>query len=144
MSHFASDLRGDVRMLSQRTFSHSLVGVALAFAALGFALSESCVAKEYNDEETKGLLAVLSNAKLSLLDGVRQAAKGGEAPSSAKFELDDNKKLSLSVYTAEKGVGEDPEHNVLKELSGSPEQTTWTPESEVFKDLPHVSRASEH
>ncbi len=75
---------------------------------------------------------------------MRQVSKGGEAAISAKFELDDNKKLSLSVYTAEKGLGEDPEHNVLKEFSGSPEQTPWSPEAEVFKDLEHVSRASEH
>jgi hypothetical protein len=101
-------------------------------------------AKDYNDEETAALLKVLPNAKLSLADGVRQAAKGGEAPVSAKFELDDSKKLSLSIYTAEKGLDVDPEHNVLKEISGSPEQATWTPESEVFKDLPHIARASEH
>ena len=102
------------------------------------------MAKEYGDEETAALLKVLSNSKLSLADGVRQMSKGGEAAISAKFELDDNKKLSLSVYTAQKGLGEDPEHNVLKELSGSPEQTPWSPEAEVFKDLEHVSRASEH
>jgi len=101
-------------------------------------------AKDYNDEETAALLKVLPGAKVSLSDGVRQAAKGGEAVTSAKFELDDNKKLSLSVYTAEKGLGVDPEHNVLKEVSGSPEQTTWAPEAEVFKDMPHVARASEH
>ena len=71
-------------------------------------------------------------------------SKGGEAAISAKFELDDNKKLSLSVYTAEKGLGEDAEHNVLKEYSGSPEPTRWSPEAEVFKDLEHVSRASGH
>jgi hypothetical protein len=48
------------------------------------------------------------------------------------------------VYTAEKGLGPDPEHNVLKEFSGSPEQAAWSPDAEVFKDIPHVSRASEH
>jgi hypothetical protein len=37
----------------------------------------------------------------------------------------------------------DAEHNVLKELSGSPEGAKWKPEVEVFKDVPHVSRASE-
>ena len=105
---------------------------------------QPATAKSYDDEETAALLKVLGNSKVTLAQGVRQAAKNGEAPISAKFELDDNKKLSLSVYTAEKGLATDPEHNVLKELSGSPEQAPWAPEVEVFKDIPHVSRASGH
>ncbi len=121
-----------------------LLGTALAAATLGLVAAHSSLAKQYADEETTALLQVLGNSKLSLADGVRQVSKGGEAAISAKFELDDNKKLSLSVYTAEKGLGEDPEHNVLKEFSGGPEQAPWSPEAEVFKDLEHVSRASEH
>jgi hypothetical protein len=115
-------------------------------AATGLALvtAQPSLAKDYADEEITALLKVLGNAKVSLADGVRQVSKGGEAAISAKFELDDNKKLSLSVYTAEKGLAEDAEHNVLKEYSGSPEQTPWAPEAEVFKDLEHVSRASGH
>ena len=131
-------------MLSEKPlpYSRASLFVGLAMLCVGAALPS--FAKDYNDEETAALLKVLPSAKVSLGDGVRQAAKGGEAVTSAKFELDDNKKLSLSVYTAEKGLGVDPEHNVLKEVSGSPEQTTWAPEAEVFKDLPHVARASEH
>ena len=106
--------------------------------------AQPSLAKDYADEETTALLKVLGNAKVGLTDGVRQVSEGGEAAISAKFELDDNKKLSLSVYTAEKGLAEDAEHNVLKEYSGSPEQTPWAPEEEVFKDLEHVSRASGH
>ena len=78
-----------------------------------------------------------------MTDGIQQAAKAGEAPISAKFEFDDAGKLSLSVYTAEKGLSVGSEHNVLKELSGSPEQDRWNPETEVFKDVPHVTRSSE-
>ena len=77
-----------------------------------------------------------------MAEGVQQLTKGAEAVISAKYEFDDNKKLSLSVYTAEKGLGEDPEHNVLKEFSGSPEKAPWAPEAEVFKDIPHAVRAS--
>ena len=69
------------------------------------------------------LVAALPKSKLTLAEGMRQAAKPGEAVISAKFEFDDNGKLSLSVYTAEKGLSVDSEKNVLKELSGSPEQT---------------------
>ncbi len=94
-------------------------------------------------EDYTALLKVLSNSKHSLADGIRQATKSTEVPISAKFELDDNGKLSLSVYTAEKGLTTDAEHNVLKELSGSPEATEWKPEVEIFKDPEHLKRAAE-
>jgi hypothetical protein len=88
------------------------------------------------------LLPVLSRSKITLAEGIKQAAaKTPEAAISAKFELEEGK-LSLSVYTAEKGLGNDAEHNVLKELAGSPE-AGWKPGVEVFKDVPHVSRASQ-
>src|SRR5581483_10162092 len=99
--------------------------------------------KEYEPAGQAVLLALLPHSKLSLADGVKLAHKGAETPISAKFELDDSKKLSLSVYTAEKGLSLEPEDNVLKELSGSPEESTWTPEGEVFKDKHHLTRASE-
>lgn len=94
--------------------------------------------------ETAKLLAMLPASKQTLAQGIEQAsAKAPEVAISAKFEVGDDGKLSLSVYTAEKGVAAGAEGNVLKELSGSPEAAKWTPETEVFKDVPHVSRASE-
>ena len=131
-------------MTRQTTFLLRLLGTTLVTTTLAFVAAQPSLAKEYADEETAALLKVLNNSKISLADGVRQVSKSGEVAISAKFELDDNKKLSLSVYTAEKGLGEDAEHNVLKEFSGSPEQATWSPEAEVFKDIPHISRASQH
>ena len=131
-------------MSHQTTSMFRVFGVALATVALTLVAAQPSLAKPYADEGITALLQALSNSKVSLGDGVQQVSTGGEAAISAKFELDDNKKLSLSVYTAEKGLGKDPEHNVLKEFSGSPEQTPWSPEAEVFKDIPHVSRASEH
>ncbi len=98
--------------------------------------------KEYEPADLAALLALLPNSKLGLADGLKLASKGAETPISAKFELDDSKKLSLSVYTAEKGLVLEPEDNVLKELSGSPEQNAWSPEIEVFKDKRHLTRAS--
>ena len=94
-------------------------------------------------EDYTALLKVLSNSKHSLADGIRQVVKSTEVPISAKFELDDNGKLSLSVYTAENGLTTDAEHNVLKELSGSLEAAAWNPEVEVFKDPEHLKRAAE-
>src|SRR5258706_10370837 len=93
-------------------------------------------------KETQALLKELGKAKVSLLDGLRQAAKANGIPISAKFEMEDGK-LSLSVYTAEKGLAVEAEKNVLEELSGSPEQDKWTPQTEVFKDVPHVARSAE-
>lgn len=97
-------------------------------------------------QEAKGsqaaLVAALSKSKLTLADGVRQAARNSGAPISAKFEFDDAGKLSLSVYTAQKGLAVAPEQNVLQELSGSPEESSWKPEVEVFKDVPHATRAA--
>lgn len=96
-------------------------------------------------EEPKDLQAVvqaLAKSKHTLLDGIRQASQGNAAAISAKFELEDGK-LSLSVYTAEKGLAVPAEKNVLQELSGSPEQDKWSPSAEVFKDVPHVSRSAE-
>ena len=101
----------------------------------------ACVTAADDVKETQALLQELAKSKLTLLEGVRQAAKGHGVPISAKFELEDGK-LSLSVYTAEKGLSVPAEKNVLEELSGSPE-AEWKPNVEVFKDVPHVSRSSE-
>ena len=117
-----------------------LLGAALFVAAAVSGISFATA----DDQETAALLQVLNNSKVSMTEGVRQLTKGGEAAISAKYELDDSKKLSLSVYTAEKGLAEDAEHNVLKEFSGSPEQSPWAPHAEVFEDIPHIARASEH
>jgi hypothetical protein len=125
-----------------RSNIHPLQLLAVLVSTAFVIASNFSPAKSYDDEETTALLQVLNNSKVSVAEGVQQLTKGGEAAISAKYELDDNKKLSLSVYTAEKGLGADPEHNVLKEFSGSPEQTPWAPEAEVFKDIPHVARAS--
>ncbi len=118
-----------------------LWSVALAFAvcALGFRAAGGAEA----DDDTAKLLKALPKSKLSLAKGIQQATrKSPEAAISAKFELDGGK-LSLSVYTVEQGLGADAEHNALKELSGSPEGDKWSPEVEVFKDVPHVARASQ-
>src|SRR5437867_3978815 len=93
-------------------------------------------------KDTQALLEALGKSKHTLVDGMRQAAKSGAVPISAKFELEDGK-LSLSVYTAEKGLAVPAEKNVLQELSGSPEQDKWTPQTEIFKDVPHVARSAE-
>jgi hypothetical protein len=116
--------------------SKSVHLVLLLTALIGF----TCARAE-DPHDMQPLVESLSKSKLSLLDGIRQAAKGHGAVISAKFEMEDGK-LSLSVYTAEKGLSVPAEDNVLEELSGSPEGT-WNPKVEVFKDVQHVSRSAE-
>jgi len=112
-------------------------------AALAFcAVAALPAARAEDSKDTQALLEALGKSKHTLLDGVRQAAKAAGTPISAKFELEDGK-LSLSVYTAGKGLSVEPEKNVLQELSGSPESESWAPNVELFKDVEHVARSSE-
>jgi uncharacterized membrane protein YkoI len=118
----------------KRTLISTLTGLGLLAGSAGFA-------SDSGSEAT--LLKALPSSKQTLLAGIQQSqAKAPETAISAKFEMDDKGSLSLSVYTAEKGLAVDAEHNVLKELSGGPAEK-WTPEVEVFKDVPHVSRSAQ-
>jgi hypothetical protein len=117
-------------------------GVVLLVAMGAVAVRAGWAGDEHADYGK--LLAALPQSKHTLADGIQQAAaKSPEVAISAKFELDDNGKLSLSVYTAEKGLDVDAEHNVLKELANSPAPEKWSPEVEVFKDVEHVSRSAQ-
>jgi uncharacterized membrane protein YkoI len=115
----------------------------LGMTVVGFVVlvgSSSFVAGAGSEAE---LLKALPSSKQTLASGIKQAqGKAPETAISAKFEMDDKGQLALSVYTAEKGLAVDAEHNVLKELIGSPADT-WSPEVEVFKDVPHVSRSAQ-
>jgi hypothetical protein len=123
-----------------KSYRHS-TGIKLALVLTIASLASAAMADEHDYGK---LLAVLSKSKMTLAQGLKQAAgKSPEVSISGKFELNDEGALSLSVYTAEKGLGADAEHNVLKELSGSPEGEKWTAEVEVFQDVEHVSRAAQ-
>ena len=119
-----------------------LTASAMLVATIFGLIAAMPVVNADDSKDTKALLEALGKTKHTLIDGVRQAAKGGAVAISAKFELEDGK-LSLSVYTAEKGLSVPPEQNLLQELSGSPEQDKWQPTVEVFKDVPHVARSSQ-
>jgi len=121
----------------------SLLAVGVIGVCLTLGVAQRASAAEYSQAEYGPLLAVLSKSQLTLADGITQAAaRAPETAISAKFELDDHKQLSLSVYTAEKGLDTDAEHNVLKELAGSPEGERWSPEVEVFEDAEHLKRSA--
>ncbi|HEX4797742.1 MAG TPA: hypothetical protein VFV04_00495 [Burkholderiales bacterium] len=124
----------------ERRYSHMFYLIA-AFVVAGW-LGWQPARAEGDSKELQAVAQALGKSKVSLLAGIRQASQGSAKAISAKFELEDGK-LSLSVYTAEKGLSVPPEENVLQELSGSPEQDKWTPQVEVFKDVPHVARSAE-
>jgi hypothetical protein len=120
-----------------------VAALTLALCAVGLRPAGASAA----DDDTAKLLKALPQSKLSLAKGIQQATMKSPQPSpqlaiSAKFELDGGK-LSLSVYTVEIRSDADAKHDVFKELSGSPEGDKWSPEVEVFKDVPHAARASQ-
>ena len=83
----------------------------------------------------------LTESKHTLVDGISQAEQAHGAAISAKFEFEDGK-FWLSVYTAKDGRARDAEHNTLIELKGEPNATTWKPDTEVFADKAHLTRAA--
>ena len=115
----------------------------IATTASVLALSAPRFGRAYGDQEAKALLEALPKATVTLAAGIKQAAQSPAVAISAKFEMDEKGELSLSVYTAARGLGADAEHNTLQELSGGPESGSWKPEVETFKDPEHVARASE-
>lgn len=129
-----------MNILRLKTASLPLL-VTLAIFSVGASLNAN--AADAQKKTQADLLAVLPQAKLSLADGIRQATGQGETPLSAKFEFDDEGKLSLSVYVAGKGAGVAAENNVLKELSGDATAGKWKPKTEVFADVPHVARSAQ-
>jgi len=106
--------------------------------AFGLAATLAAMTPRAEDPVVKAL----SQSKHTLADGMQQVSKSSEVAISAKFEMEDGK-LSLSVYTAEKGLGVAAEKNVLKEYAGDPSAEAWKPEAEVFKDVEHVARSAE-
>jgi hypothetical protein len=118
----------------------SAFGVALLLVS---ASAAAFAMRGARGDDSAALVKALAASKHTLADGIKQVSTAPEAAISAKFELDHDGKLSLSVYTAEKGLGVDAEHNVLKEYGGSPEQPAWKPEIEIFKDVGHVARAAQ-
>ena len=126
--------------MKSRICMASTLVIMSAAAAVGF---RALAMPQERHASNEALLKALPSSKVTLAQGIEQAAKGSAAPISAKFEMDDKGELSLSVYVADKGLSKNAEHNVLKELSGSPTSAAWTPETETFKDVEHVARSAE-
>ncbi len=87
-------------------------------------------------------LKVLRASKISLAEGVAQAEAENGPVIEAKFELNDDKQLSLSIYPAGKSLAFDAERNVFQELSGDPSAAPFAGSLDSFQDQEHLTRSS--
>jgi hypothetical protein len=95
------------------------------------------------EQPDQALIKAIGAAKVSLLQGIAQVAKGAEVPTEAKYEMDGGK-LMLSVYTSAKGFGTAAEDNSFNEYGGEATAAAWTPNKEVFADLKHIARSAQY
>jgi hypothetical protein len=109
-------------------------GLALVVTSYGTASSEGA---------DQALLRAISGAKVTLVQGIAQVAKGTEVPTEAKYEMEDGK-LMLAVYTSAKGFDTAAEDNSFNEYGGDATAATWAPKKEVFADLKHIARSAQY
>lgn len=81
-------------------------------------------------------------SKISMADAAKQVEQSTGTLIEAKFEPDDNKHLSLSLYPVGKAVSVDPTNNLFQEASGDPTGTAFAPGLEVFHDFEHLTRST--
>lgn len=114
--------------------------LATAVALITLAGSVAARSAEGGDE---ALLKALPGAKITLLQGIAQVAKGAEVPTEAKYEMDKGK-LALTVYTSSKGFDTAAEDNGFNEYGGDATGASWKPDKEVFADLKHIARSAQY
>jgi hypothetical protein len=93
-------------------------------------VSGSAVRAQDADEADPSLVHALSTAQVTMVAALSMV-KPPAVPISAKYELDDRRNLSLSLYVATQGT-RNPNHAFLKEVSGNPGAATWSPASETL------------
>jgi hypothetical protein len=101
------------------------------------------VAAQAAESADEVLVKALAGAKITLLQGIAQVAKGTEVPTEAKYEMDKGK-LALTVYTSAKGFDTAAEDNSFNEYGGDATGAAWTPDKEVFADLKHIARSAQY
>src|SRR5258707_3135175 len=114
----------------------------LAIAA-GLVTLAGTVAAQAAENADEVLIKAISGAKITLVQGIAQVAKGTEVPTEAKYEMEDGK-LMLSVYTSAKGFDTAAEDNSFNEYGGDATAAAWTPKKEVFTDLKHIARSAQY
>src|SRR5262249_53262515 len=104
---FPSQVHKEVNMVRRSLML--VVGVGLAMLGSSIAWSE--------DSDQAALIKALDGAKLTLLQGIAQVAKGTEVPIEAKYQMVRGK-LMLSIYTSAKGFDTAAEDNSFNEYIG--------------------------
>ncbi|MDB4934254.1 MAG: hypothetical protein JWP87_1226 [Labilithrix sp.] len=86
-------------------------------------------------------LRVLKTSKITMAQGIAEAAKLGPVI-EAKFELNDDKELSLSLYPTSQPITVDAQRQEFKELAGDPTKAPFKGNVEVFADQEHLTRSA--
>ncbi len=88
-------------------------------------------------------LAIVKTAKVTMAQALASLEKAHGPAIEAKYELDDNGKLSLSIYPV-KDISLDAERSSFGELAGDPTGKTFAPSFEEFKvpDVEHLTRSA--
>ena len=111
--------------------------------AIGLVTLAGTFAAQAAESADEALLKALLGAKITLLQGIAQVAKGTEVPTEAKYEMDKGR-LALTVYTSAKGFDTAAEDNSFNEYGGDATGAAWTPDQEVFVDLKHIARSAQY
>jgi hypothetical protein len=128
-----AQVREEVNMMRR----NMMLAVAFGLAMLGSSIARS------DDADQAALIKALGDAKLTLLQGIAQVAKGTEVPIEAKYEMVRGK-LMLSIYTSAKGFDVAAEDNSFNEYIGDVTTAAWTPKKDVFADLKHIARSAQY
>jgi hypothetical protein len=110
---------------------------------IGLMTLASTLAARAEDAADQALIKALGGAKITLLQGISQVAKGTEVPTEAKYEMDKGK-LALTVYTSAKGFDTAAEDNSFSEYGGDATAAAWKPDKEAFADLKHIARSAQY
>src|SRR5215831_3493310 len=130
---FPSQVHKKVNMMRRSL----MLVIAVGLATLGSSIAWSA------DSDQAALIKALDGAKLTLLQGIAQVAKGTEVPIEAKYQMVRGK-LMLSIYTSAKGFDTAAEDNSFNEYIGDVTTANWTPKKDVFADLKHIARSAQY
>jgi hypothetical protein len=120
-----------------------MTGFLKIIMTIGLMTLASTLTARADDAADQALIKALGGAKITLLQGIAQVAKGTEVPTEAKYEMDKGK-LALTVYTSAKGFDAAAEDNSFNEYGGDATTATWKPDKEVFADLKHIARSAQY
>jgi len=89
-------------------------------------------------------LTVVRQSRISMSSALRAVEREHGPAIEAKFELDGDGHLSLSIYPVGEGIDVDPERNTFFELAGDPTAATFSLEQTEFTvpDEEHLTRSS--